>query len=435
MVKLTKMFNTATSIFDKQAARASTLTSTASASNARQQHGSPSISKTDALPAQSSEQDVSFIQTEKMEKQDQGNAMMDKLDKTDADTDAVEHHALPLSQKSEGGLTTQLEHLMDNMEFFVDDGSVAEPTMIDTDTFLQSEHSGAAEVEPVEPEPQLHHKQSKQTLFNARVLAKLKTFRKTTKSLAEALDYVPDVLGKLLYDNNADIDDISDESVVNQLSVLASELSARTTSVAFAGIAAHDISDRLLANFLSEVLERQVLPPRSKWLIERDAACQQELRVLHSHVDNPSLYTSEADCPCMFGDIMQFYRPELQELVNRLSTMPQLAVETLASLLMERRAVKLHGHCLVHNKFCKLTTAARHSAGSVCTPYSAQGLQMGLADPSVLLLLCWSLCVWKSSFFVYRYDGYTRNTPTVLQLQRKKITNCADSFGMVAILP
>ena len=132
---------------------------------------------------------------------------------------------------------------------------------------------------------------------------------------------------------------------------------------------------------------------------------------------------------------MQFYRPELQELVNRLSTMPQLAVETLASLLMERRAVKLHGHCLVHNKFCKLTTAARHSAGSVCTPYSAQGLQMGLADPSVLLLLCWSLCVWKSSFFVYGYDGYTRNTPTVLQLQRKKITNCADSFGMVAILP
>ena len=229
-------------------------------------------------------------------------------------------------------------------------------------------------------------------------LEKMKNFRTSTTNLEEGLDYVSDMLGKAFYGNDeflssfvdATPEEIDDE-VLQRLSDLATSLSTRTTSVAFAGIAAHDVSDRMLAAFLGQVLQRQVTPPKSMWLIEKDNACQAELGILHSAEMNPAVYQDVSDQPCIFSDIMQFWRPELKELIDQLTKSPQLAMESLSGLILQRRAVKLSAECKTHGKICKLRPAHRHSAGSVCTPYSSQGLQQGLADVSVLCLLVWML--------------------------------------------
>lgn len=227
----------------------------------------------------------------------------------------------------------------------------------------------------------------------------MKNYRSSTTSLLGALDYVPDLLGKAIYGNptflaefgcNYD-KELDDEDVLARLSQLAESLSERTTSVAFAGIAAHDVSDRMLATFLGNVLQKKVLPPKSMWLIEKDNHCQAELAVLHSSELNPDVYKSSEESPCRFENIIEFFRPELKEIISALFDAPHLAIETLASLLMERRAVKLSAECKTHGRVCKLQQCHRHSAGSVCTPFSPQGLQQGLGDVSVIYLLAWKL--------------------------------------------
>lgn len=235
-------------------------------------------------------------------------------------------------------------------------------------------------------------------------LTKMKQFRTNTKSIIDALDYVPDFLGKLFYDSSSsssdwlhslgigvDEDKDNDEVIFSQLDQLANNLSNRTTSIAFSGVAAHDVADRCLAMFLSGVLQRPVTPPRSAWLIERSNHCQEELCIMHAHEHNPSIYPTDDDQPCLFSDINQFWRPEIKEIIDCLLVSPHLAVETLAELLVERRAVRLTGLCRVHGGYCRLKPCSRHSAGSVCTPYSSQGNQLALNDPSVLFLLCWNL--------------------------------------------
>lgn len=200
-------------------------------------------------------------------------------------------------------------------------------------------------------------------------------------------------------------DDFNDIFVF--LEQLANDLSNRTTSIAFSGVAAHDVSDRWLALFLSGVLGRFVSPPKSVWLIEKSSACQDELKLLHSFQHNPAIYTSLDDQPCVFSDIMQFWRPELREIIEGLTNSPHLSVECLATLLMERRAVRLTGNCVVHGRFCRLKACARHSSGSVCTPYSTQGSQLSLNDVSVLYLLCWFLsCLNFNKIVFYLFITY-----------------------------
>ena len=223
----------------------------------------------------------------------------------------------------------------------------------------------------------------------ADLLNALRHPRALTTSLHEALDFVPDLLGKALQTLGVDME--SDDDIISSLSCLASEMSLRTTCIAFAGIAAHDVSDRLVCQWLSLLLEKPVCPPVSVWHIEKDSACQTELQILHSYKYNPMIYATQEDEPCLFENIDEFWRPEIREIIDALKQKPWMALETLAPLLVERRAVRLTAHCKVHGRPCRLKSSSRHSCGSVCTPYSSQGLQQGLADVSVLYLLAWLL--------------------------------------------
>ena len=175
-----------------------------------------------------------------------------------------------------------------------------------------------------------------------------------TESLWQGMTFIKDFV-LLAGMHNGDLD----------LDSLADTLTARTTSIAFAGVAAHDCVDRLLADFLSKQLGRLVKPPQSMYHIEYSASCQEELKLLHSSSSNPCLYSKLADEPCLFSDIHAFWRPEVVPLLENLQMKPWLAPEVLADLLMECRAVRLSAHCKRHNKVCKLRPSDRHSCGSV----------------------------------------------------------------------
>lgn len=225
------------------------------------------------------------------------------------------------------------------------------------------------------------------------VIDSLKNHRKTTKSLPEALDFVPDLLGKAL-DLNSDsgyLHDDDDDQLLKSLSTLADEFSNGTTSTAFAGICAHDVSDRMLAATLSRALGRHVKPPKALWHIEIDTFCQNEIMLLHSHQHNPSIYSSVEDQPCLFTDINDFWRDDIRPIIDLVKARPWMALETLAPLLVERRAVRLSANCKVHKRVCRLRPVDRHSAGSMCTAFSSQGLQQALADDNIVCLLAWLL--------------------------------------------
>lgn len=214
--------------------------------------------------------------------------------------------------------------------------------------------------------------------------------RRLTQSLMEGLDFARDIVLMALVSNNPDYQE-GDELDLNELESLRINLSHRTTSIAFAGVAAHDVVDRLLAENLSALLQKPVQPPRSLWHIEYNEGCQQELLLFHDKQHNPAIYGDDQE-PCLFQDINSFWRPEVVDIVESCRKKPWLACEVLADLLVSGRAVRLSGWCVRHQKYCRAKCSSRHSSGSVCVAYSTQGLQLGLSDPSVLSLLCWNLC-------------------------------------------
>lgn len=169
---------------------------------------------------------------------------------------------------------------------------------------------------------------------------------KKTTNLQDGLNFTRDFLllaGVGLGDNTDADSDLSLETVANHLS-------SRTTSIAFAGVAAHDCVDRLLASTLSKALGRQVLPPKAMWHIERDHQCQAEILLLHDAEHNNALYKTNDDAPCLFSDMADFWRPEVVPIVKELERKPWLAPDALAGLLMERRACRLSAFCVRHQK-------------------------------------------------------------------------------------
>ena len=200
------------------------------------------------------------------------------------------------------------------------------------------------------------------------------------------MDYCNDFLQKLADDSDDGHDTLSNFR----------HLLPQTTSSAFSGIAADVISDNWTAATLSRRLGSSVTPPRCMFMIEIDDAegkrggCGTELQA----------YSEQDPQMCRFGNIEDFWRPEVRPLVNRLKQKPHLALEVLGPLLLQNKAVKLRAHCYTHNKTCMLRYAEQHRAGNMCTPYSKQGSQLGFSDPLILTLLCWNLLLGLGAVFI-----------------------------------
>lgn len=68
---------------------------------------------------------------------------------------------------------------------------------------------------------------------------------------------------------------------------------------------------------------------------------------------------------------------------------PNQALTVLGPLIKQGTAVKSDAWCLRHQKYCKMQTASRHIAGTVCVGFSRRGLGLSTADPTIVPTLAW----------------------------------------------
>ena len=147
---------------------------------------------------------------------------------------------------------------------------------------------------------------------------------------------------------------------------------------AFSGIEAAGTSTQCLRAAWASKMGCKI--PRCPVLhqIEWDTACLDEL-VPHAKVHDT----------CVFQNIAMFFRPELQEICQKLLQKPSMSTEILGPLLANGRAMKRSSYCLTHSKTCVLRCAKRHVAGTSCHPFSTKGSKLGVTDPELVFTLGW----------------------------------------------
>ncbi|CAE7399305.1 unnamed protein product [Symbiodinium sp. CCMP2456] len=112
--------------------------------------------------------------------------------------------------------------------------------------------------------------------------------------------------------------------------------------------------------------------PEIMFQMEIDPVCRRELLKYeslggHSHGGH--------GC-CLFGNLEEFFRPELEDVVAQLRERPELALEVLSKAVAECEDVSRR-------------MARVHIAGTSCVSWSAQGKQLGVRDATVLPFLVW----------------------------------------------
>ena len=168
------------------------------------------------------------------------------------------------------------------------------------------------------------------------------------------------------------------EDAINTLMDKVTQRQTDTMSTSFSGIESPHTAACANRQALARRLGVEVPFPKLMHMVEWDGACQAELKLIAKETG-----------ACLFSDISSFFRPEVLETIDFLKQNPAMSVEILAPLLATGRLMKTSAHCLSHNRLCCLKTASSHKAGTMCTPYSKRGVQLGLKDECTLHSIAW----------------------------------------------
>ena len=213
--------------------------------------------------------------------------------------------------------------------------------------------------------------------------------RKLVNSLDESMLFWEDCLHKL---------------DVEERERLVDAMNADSMSTAFSGVGCPEVSMQCLRYQLQQSLETDdgdtpfIKPVEVLSMVEWDATNQKELLLFDQLGEEATQQTSSPKCsghidpdsgPCLFGDIGDFWRPELRSVIRQLSKRPGMALETLAPIVVQGRAITPDAFCLRHQKRCRHRTARRHIAGIPCVGYSRKGCGLLCEDPSIVFIMCW----------------------------------------------
>ena len=84
-----------------------------------------------------------------------------------------------------------------------------------------------------------------------------------------------------------------------------------------------------------------------------------------------------------------FWRTDMMDVLEHVRKNPDAALTVLKPLVLQGTAVKGDAWCLRHGRHCKIQTASRHIAGTVCVGFSRRGVGLSTADPTMLPTLAW----------------------------------------------
>ena len=196
--------------------------------------------------------------------------------------------------------------------------------------------------------------------------------RRIVRSISEAFMLDDDAFQQLLDCNDEDGD--GEDLVLDVWSALQSD----SLSTAFSGVEAAGAAVNGLRSTWAARTGLELGPIKILHQVEWNSACLKEL-----------LPSARLHDTCCFENIVQFFRPEIKDTVERCLQQPQLAVEILSPLLAAGRATCREAWCVTHKKVCQVQPANRHVAGTSCKPYSRKGSRMGQTDPEVVFTLAW----------------------------------------------
>ena len=171
-----------------------------------------------------------------------------------------------------------------------------------------------------------------------------------------------------------------DDEALHTLNSLAMQLEDDSLSTAFSGVRAPETGMAIMRFRLEKRLGRTISHnTKASHMIEWNAASQEECKLAGS-----------VEGSCVFGDIGQFFRPELhQQVIPELLRKPAVAIQALTPLIMTDRAMCTTGKCQVHDRMCSLKSCNRHIAGTSCKPFSRRGAGLGTADSDIVYTLAW----------------------------------------------
>lgn len=124
--------------------------------------------------------------------------------------------------------------------------------------------------------------------------------------------------------------------------------------------------------------ERTIARPRILSQVEWDPEGQAELLILGAEDD-----------ACLYGDIANFFRPDIRKDVHALQENPAHALEIMAPVIASGNAMTRFAPCLRHKRLCGMQCARRHVAGTSCTAFSAIGARQAASDGTVIYFLAW----------------------------------------------
>ena len=188
---------------------------------------------------------------------------------------------------------------------------------------------------------------------------------KLVQSLDESYMFYEDIYDQILREHGEE-----------KMDELLDSMSNDSISTAFSGVEAAACATDSLRSAFSKKSGRELGHVSVRHQIEWNPQCVGEL-----------LPRSKRMNSCIFRNIKQFFRPDIQLRIEEMLQQPQMCVEILGPLLASGKAMMLEGDCLTHGKRCKLTCARRHVAGTSCRPFSKKGSGLLNADPEILFTL------------------------------------------------
>ena len=146
-------------------------------------------------------------------------------------------------------------------------------------------------------------------------------------------------------------------------------------------------------NTHADIKPRDLQLSRCLRAIEWDSACQDELALLHRHHEQPRTPkpVGHPHEPCRFGDLADLFDDAVQEVLPELYQRPEIALDALLPVIRRGHGIRLSAPCLTHGgKYCTLTCAKRHIAGTSCTSHSRQGAGAKQYDETIIFFAAWA---------------------------------------------
>ena len=126
---------------------------------------------------------------------------------------------------------------------------------------------------------------------------------------------------------------------------LCDEIKGLTLSTAYSGVGAPEATTLVIRHIVQDLCGCELPAIRILHQVEIDEHCRLELKKYSS------LTGHEA---CCFGDLCDFFVPQLQEIVAELRQKPELALEVLSVMVANGEAVKTSAYCYVHQRECHM---------------------------------------------------------------------------------